>query len=235
MRTPDLSDVPFFSDLSAAEREEVAKVCSVRCLERGEALWQEGDLSADFCLLLRGGFKLVTSSWEGHDTIVQVRTSQCLLCASVPYSAAPYCCRSVCLEAGSEVLLIPRCALAKAIDRHPSLAHALLREISARCTQLCRRVGELGIHPVSRRIALLLLHLTDRVGTARPDGSIWIPLPLTRQEIADLCGTTLETSSRVMAQLRRQDIIKKTAHGFSVSDRDRLAALTTDACREKSD
>ena len=83
------------------------------------------------------------------------------------------------------------------------------------------------VHAVARfhRLAvddLKLQQLAD-IGQKRPDGT-FIPLALSRQEIADMIGTTIETSIRIMSRWGKDDVVRTEKDGFVIADR---AALET--------
>ena len=73
------------------------------------------------------------------------------------------------------------------------------------------------------RLARFMLKLADDMGQRRPDG-IFVPLPLSRQEIADMIGTTIETSIRIMSRWGKDDIVRTEKDGFLVVDRASLEA-----------
>jgi CRP/FNR family transcriptional regulator len=56
------------------------------------------------------------------------------------------------------------------------------------------------------------------MGQARPDG-MFIPLALSRQELADMIGTTIETAIRVMSRWARENLIQTEKDGFLIQDR----------------
>ncbi len=95
------------------------------------------------------------------------------------------------------------------------------------------RIGELSSGQVERRVVTLLLRLAEQVGAPRPDGSVWIPLSLSRQDLADLCATTLESAIRCMSKLARQGLVKSVARGFVVPSRSRLEALLHSPARAR--
>ena len=77
----------------------------------------------------------------------------------------------------------------------------------------------LNVGGTGLRIATLLLRLTDQLGVARDGDGTWIPVQLSRQDLADLCGTTIETAIRVMTRLGREGIVRSAARGFVIADR----------------
>jgi CRP/FNR family transcriptional regulator len=78
---------------------------------------------------------------------------------------------------------------------------------------------------VQQRVCALLLRLVEQAGTPLPEGQTRIALKLSRQDLADLCGTTLESAIRIMTRLSREGTVRTTASGFVVRDRLKLEAL----------
>jgi CRP/FNR family transcriptional regulator len=77
---------------------------------------------------------------------------------------------------------------------------------------------------VEERIARLLLRKADEVAR-HEHGGLFIPLALSRQELADMTGTTIETAIRVMSRWAKQGLVATRDDGFVLLDRRRLAAL----------
>jgi CRP/FNR family transcriptional regulator len=123
------------------------------------------------------------------------------------------------MEDEVEVALVPRRDVLELLERSPAAGRAFLREVTSRGMSLCQRVEELSTGQVERRIATLLLHLADQVGVPWSGEGTWIPIPLSRQDLADLCGTTIETAIRVMTRLRREGIVRSAARGLVITDR----------------
>ena len=73
----------------------------------------------------------------------------------------------------------------------------------------------------------LFLKLADRMGRAR-DGAVFIPIALSRQELADLTGTTIETCIRLMSRWGKEGVVETDKEGFLLLDRAALEALTRD-------
>ena len=77
---------------------------------------------------------------------------------------------------------------------------------------------------VEPRLARLFLKLADENGQPHADG-VFIPLPLSRQEVADLTGTTIETTIRIMSRWGKQGVVRTEKDGFVVVDRAALEDL----------
>ena len=72
--------------------------------------------------------------------------------------------------------------------------------------------------------ARLFLKLADQLGQ-QERGGVFIPLPLARQELADLTGTTIETAIRIMSRWGKDDVLRTEKDGFVLIDRATLETL----------
>jgi CRP-like cAMP-binding protein len=104
------------------------------------------------------------------------------------------------------------------------MVRGLLIGLTHRLVELTNRLTELSGGRVEARLARFLLKLADDIGQPRDDGT-FIPLALSRQEIGDMIGTTIETSIRIMSRWGKQDIVRTEKDGFVVVDRAALEAV----------
>jgi CRP/FNR family transcriptional regulator len=77
---------------------------------------------------------------------------------------------------------------------------------------------------VEVRAARLFITLSERMGIPRDEQS-FIPLALSRQELADLLGTTLETTIRLMSRWQKENLVLTEREGFVVPNVQALRAL----------
>lgn len=99
-------------------------------------------------------------------------------------------------------MLIPRQTFFSLLETYPTMVRGLLVGLTHRLVELTNRLAELSGGRIEARLAQFLLKLADDMGQRRPEG-IFIPLALSRQEIADMIGTTIETSIRIMSRWGR--------------------------------
>jgi len=100
----------------------------------------------------------------------------------------------------------------------------LLIGLNHRLVELTTRLSELSGGRVEARLARFFLKLATDMGQRRPEG-IFIALVLSRQELADMIGTTIETSIRIMSRWSKQDLVRTEKDGFIVVDRPALEAI----------
>jgi CRP-like cAMP-binding protein len=219
-----LVEVPFFREVSEADRERLTRRTELRALHRTHPIWNEDDQAQVFSFLVSGNAKLVRRSPDGRETILDLCFPGRLLCAGAVCADRRYCCHAIAMNE-CQVLELARRDLLQLVQRHPPLTGVFLREATCRSAGLCQRIDEVASGQIDRRLALLLLRLLDEIGQPVEQGER-IPLSLSRQELAGLCGTTVETAIRLMRKFQRQGTVITEAEGFLVTDRSVLAALT---------
>lgn len=217
--------IRFLRVLPSEDQARLLAASEVTTFKRGDPVFREGSASSSFDFVVRGRVKLAKAGEGGREVGVETVASRELICGSVPAVCGPYCCSSVAMEDDTQVLSIRRADVLELVERSPAVARALLHEMACRGADMCLRVDELSARRVEQRVAKLLLRLADRSGVVVPEKGTWVPIALTRQDIADLCGTTVETTIRVMSRFRRDGIVRAASRGFMVMDRGALEAI----------
>lgn len=217
--------VPFLRALSAADRERLRPYAEVRHIPAGQAIWKLDDPLHFYAFLAAGHVKMTRPCENGREVILDVTGPGDVLCVSAVSSFSPACCSSVAFDDGVVAVFLPRRDVLHVVEQSPAAAGAFVRETTSRDMRLARRITELASGQVEQRMAGLLLHLADQDGAVRENGHIKIPLHLSRQDLADLCGTTLETAIRTMSRLARERIVTTAAWGFVITNRPELERL----------
>jgi CRP/FNR family transcriptional regulator len=218
-----IAQIPLFRRVGAEDRERLATVSSVRRYERGDHIFAEGDDSVSFFIIVSGRAKVFKHTPDGHDVILEMFGPGDPLGAVAVYEARPYPASADALEE-TTCLLIPRDAFFRLLEQHPSLVRGLLGSLSLRLVELTARLSELSGGRVETRFARLFLKLADQMGRQERSGT-FIPLPLSRRELADLTGTTIETSIRIMSRWGKEATIRTEKDGFVVLSRQALEEI----------
>ena len=212
-----------FRRLSPEDRQRLASVASVRDFEKGAALFSEGDASNSLYTVTEGRVKVFKTTARGTDVILEIFGPGDPVGAVAVYESRAYPASAVALEP-TRCLLIPRQAFFSLLETHPTMVRGLLIGLTHRLVELTNRLTDLSGGRVEARLARFLLKLADDIGQPRSDGT-FIPLALSRQEIGDMIGTTIETSIRIMSRWGKQDIVRTEQDGFVVVDRPALEAV----------
>jgi CRP-like cAMP-binding protein len=93
--------------------------------------------------------------------------------------------------------------------------------------ELTNRLAELTGGRIEPRFARLFLKLGSQMGR-RERGGTFIPLALSRQELADLTGTTIETCIRIMSRWNKDEVVRTDKDGFVVLDRTELERIASE-------
>jgi len=209
-----------FKRLNPDDRARVAEHTRVRSYAKGDNIFSEGEASDFFCNIVSGRVKIFKMTPGGKDVILEIFGAGDPLGAVAAYHGRPFPASAVALE-DTICLLIPRPAFFALLEHHPSLVRGLLLGLTVRLVELTNRLAELTGGRVEARFARFFLKLAENTGLPGR-GGIFIPMPLSRQELADLTGTTVETAIRIMSRWNKQDLVHTEKDGFVVLDREGL-------------
>ena len=217
---------PLFRGLSADDQKRIAALASLTTYERGDFLWRAGDPAEHLTIIVKGRVKIVTHGDAG-DTILELFEEGEPVGAIAVYNYMPYPASAICMEEVA-LLSVPRRDYFELLDRNPDFARAIIRELTKLVVSMARKLQEMRGQKVDARIAQLFLTLAERLGT-EGRGGIEIPIHLTRQEIADLVGTTVESAIRVLSRWGRERIVISGENRFTIPSRERLREIAEGA------
>lgn len=191
----------------------------IKSYEEGELIFREGDHALTFHFVLGGRVKVVKAAADGRDVILEIFGPGDPVGALAAYEERDFPASAVALEAAT-LISLPRQEFFAVLAANPMLARGLLLGLTRRMIELTRRLAERSAR-VEYRVARLFLTLAGRVGRKEKDGLV-VPVVLSRQEIADLVGTTQETAIRIMSRWGKDGLVITTDSGFLIPDRDAL-------------
>jgi CRP/FNR family transcriptional regulator, nitrogen oxide reductase regulator len=212
-----------FRRLKPDDRQRLAAVASLREFEKGSLLFSEGDASEVLYTVVTGRVKVFKTTPRGTDLILEIFGPGDPVGAVAAYESRPYPAGALALEP-TVCLLIPRQAFFSLLEGYPAIVRGLLVGLTHRLVELTNRLAELSGGRVEARLARFFLKLADDLGQNSPAGIV-IPLALSRQELADMMGTTIETSIRIMSRWGKQEIVRTEKDGFILVDRAALEAM----------
>ena len=232
-RMPTLEEVdgllrvtPVFRRLSPDDRRKVAQATSIRRFDKGEMIFEQDTPSDAFYTIASGRVKIFKMLPSGKDLILEVFGAGDPLGAVAAYDGRPFPASAQALE-DTTCLFIPRTDFFRLLEEHPSLVRGLMLGMTVRLVELTNRLAELSGARIESRLARLFLKLAREMG--RPErGGTFIPLALSRQELADMTGTTIETGIRIMSRWGKQNVVRTEKDGFVVLDRAALDATAAE-------
>jgi CRP/FNR family transcriptional regulator len=218
-----LRTTPIFSRLSPADRKAIAEVAEVKAFAKGETIFEQESPSA-FYAIASGRVKIFKMLPSGKDIILEVFGPGDPLGAVAAYMERPFPASAAALE-DTTCIIIPRTAFFRLLELQPSLVRGLLLGLTTRLVELIGRLAELTGGRIEPRFARLFLKLASQMGKDDRGGT-FIPLPLSRQELADMTGTTIETCIRIMSRWNKESIVRTEKDGFVVLNRRELEQIS---------
>lgn len=216
-----LGDSPFFASLPPDNVNLVQRDVIQSHYSEGQAIQIAGQPAERLSIVAKGTVKLVRPTLDGTDVLLDLVGPGQVFGSLLDLGDATYR-EDVTAQTTACVLHIGANTFASLMQKFPEITTATLRFVSAKLVDAHNTIEELSAYPVEQRLAATLVRLADRIGTQRGD-DVLIELPLSRQDLADMTGSKVETVSRVTSDFRRRGWINSGRRWISVIDRDALA------------
>jgi CRP-like cAMP-binding protein len=215
-----------FAGLPLRELQALASVTHEQTYGPRDLVFVESEPAEWFCIVHTGRVKILRTSREGKDVVLDVLGPGDPFGGVAVIERRPYPASAQAVEA-SVVLKIPADAIVALTERHPSIIREMALMMGRRLRAAHDSVQSLAIDPVEARLARTLLWLAERDGTRGPRG-LTLPFHLTRQTLADMTGTTVETAIRIMSRWLKEGLVRDDGEHLLVAD---LSALRELAAR----
>jgi len=212
--------------MEPAQLDGVLKAARRVNIGRGEYLFFQGDPADRVHLLLEGSLKLTQVTEDGKQVVMKYISPGEVFPVLAVLEGVVYPTSAEAVT-DSRLMAWDRKTMTDLIAHHPGIALQVLKVVSRHVGEFQDRLRELSTERVERRIARALLRLTSQTGRKTEEG-ILIDLPLSRQDLAEMTGTTLYTVSRTFGQWERQGLIRASREKVVVLDPHGLVAIAED-------
>jgi CRP/FNR family cyclic AMP-dependent transcriptional regulator len=207
-----LATVPLFSGLQRDEIQRFAELTRERSYPKGSVILFQDDPGDALFVLRAGRVKVVLIGEDGREVILGVLEPGAHFGELALIDDQPRSAHVIAME-DAQLLILRREDFRRRVEANPSVAWALLTELSRRLRRADVKIGGLVLLDVPGRIARLLLDLADE------SGSDAIEKPLTHQTIAQMIGASRETVSRAMKEFQDAGLITVERRRIAVGDR----------------
>jgi CRP-like cAMP-binding protein len=223
-----VASFPVFAALAPNELEALLAEAKSLRHPKGSDVFTQGEPAQSFFVLVEGRIRAVKLTPEGRQVVVR------FVGPGEIFGVAPAIGRSDYPATANAVLdsvslAWPASAWPRLIAKYPSLASGTMQTVGARLQEAHERIIEMSTEQVEQRVARALLRLAQQAGRKVEEG-VQIDFPISRQDVAEMIGTTLHTVSRILSGWEAQGLVRGGRQRIVIRDPHQLVLL---AEREK--
>jgi CRP/FNR family transcriptional regulator len=218
-----LAGNPVFAGVPPRELEALAAVALEEAHRARADIFMEGDDPRWLYLVRSGHVKIVRHSRVGKDVVLELLGAGEIFGGVAVIEKRRYPASAQATEP-TVVVKIPADPVIALAERHPAFIKEMALMIGRRLRAAHDSVTSLAVDPVEARLAAALLRLATREGT-RSGRGLTLPFHLTRQSLADMTGTTVETAIRILGRWLRDGIVEDDRGRLVLTDATRLGTL----------
>jgi CRP-like cAMP-binding protein len=210
-----------FSGMSREECLEIASCARARSFARDELLFMQGQPVQNLVLLQAGSVKLTQLSSGGNEVILWMNGKGDAVGVNPEIPACSHTCSARAMESCRAVVW-EYSRLQMLLADYPQIGKNINQILANRLKELEERFREVATEKVAKRLALTLLRLLKQVGTQHQSG---VQVSLSREELAQMTGTTLFTISRILSKWGEEGFILPRREAVVVRDAARLGQI----------
>jgi CRP-like cAMP-binding protein len=186
-----------FAGLPADIVAEGAETAQVRVVGKGDVVFRQGDEASHHFIVAWGRLRLDQTTPDGKNVVLRFMGPGDLVGSVAVWRGVPYPATPVAVEE-TRVLVWSAARMMELMQAHPPLAMKSMNMMGGRIEELQERLQQVATQQVERRIAAAILKIAGQSGR-KVDAGVEIPFPLSRQDLAEMTGTTLHTVSRTLS------------------------------------
>ena len=213
-----------FAGFTRQQCRQIASCAQARAFARGELLFMQGQPVGSLVLIESGTVKVTQLSPDGNEVILWMNGSGQALGVR---GEAANCCHTCSARAVEKcrALTWEYSRIRDLLVEYPQIRNNISRILSNRLSELEERFREVATERVARRLALELVRLLKQVGRECRGG---VEISLSREELAQMTGTTLFTISRILSQWGGKGVVRSRREAVIVRDARKLGEIGSD-------
>ncbi|MFN8672266.1 MAG: Crp/Fnr family transcriptional regulator [Candidatus Sericytochromatia bacterium] len=204
---PDFfKEVSLFSNMDKSEIEQITKICVERSFEKGKTIFYEQDQGTSFYLILSGQVKIVMMSNDGREHTLGVLKQKDFFGEVSMLDGQPRSATAIALS-DVKTVTINRDDFHRILKANPEMVIKIMYVLCKRLRQADKHVESLAFLTATGRVARTLSNLADELGQVEGN-KIIINHNMTRQDFANIAGTSRETFTRVIMDFQDEGLIE---------------------------
>ncbi len=221
-----LLHVPLFEGLSLDPLAQIVSLSYPKHANAGDVFFNEGDQADAFLVLMAGRVKLTQLTPDGQQIVLRLIGPGDAFGGVGAFGDPTYPVSAEAVETAA-ALAWNSATMRQLLETQNQIALNALRFVANRYHDLQRRYRQAMTERVERRVARALLRLVHEAGR-RVDTGVEIDFPISRQDIAEMTGTTLFTVSRLLSAWEERGIVKSGRQHIVLTKPHALVAIAED-------
>jgi len=226
MTAPDhsiLKALPPFTRLSDAELGDIVAAATSRLYPAGVCLFAQGAEAEEFYVLVHGRLRVTQVTPSGEQIVVRVVNPGDLCGIARAMGRTTYPATAAAAH-DSIALAWPMDQWDDMVAHCPGFAAAAMGTIGSRLQEAHARIREMSTEVVERRVGHTVLRLAQQSGKREREG-IRIDFPISKQDLAEMAGTTLHTVSRILTAWERAGLVGTGRQKLLIKEPHRLLLI----------
>jgi CRP/FNR family transcriptional regulator, nitrogen oxide reductase regulator len=207
--------LPFFRHLPSEAIVEINRLFEDRDVAADQPIYFEGDRGERLYLVAMGKVKLLRHTAAGRDVVLDIlRGGEYFGSLAIPggrYTETAVAQTDCC------ILQISSSNFEKIFNHYPDVSLKVLQAVGQRLEESQEIIKQLSVYSADQRIAAALIRLAIKMGEEKGTGML-IQLPFSRQDLAAMTGTTVETVSRIMSRFSKDGLVKTGRKWVEIRD-----------------
>ncbi|HWQ30061.1 MAG TPA: Crp/Fnr family transcriptional regulator [Negativicutes bacterium] len=216
-----LKQISIFAGLQEEYLEKIHQISLLRKYGKGRIIFMEGEPGEAFFYVRSGLVKISKLSGDGREHILHILNEGHIFAEVTLFSKTEYPATAEVLE-DAEIGIIKNADLEKLIMENPGLALQLIKYLNKRLVEAHMKIRNLALYDTYGRTAQALLKLAEDYGKKSSKG-IELDLNISRQELANIVGTTRETVIRALMAFKKEHSIDIDKNTITIIDPERIA------------
>jgi CRP/FNR family transcriptional regulator, nitrogen oxide reductase regulator len=218
-----IAGLPAFQGFPPADLAQVLAEARPARFAKGAAIFGQGAPAGNFFLLLHGRVRAYRLTPDGQQLVVRFVGPGEMFGIAMAIGSPTYPANAMAVV-DSVALVWPAAAWKGLVTRFPTLAINTMHTVGGRLQEAHTRLAGMATQEVARRVAHTLLGLAREAGR-EVEAGVLIDFPITRQDIAEMAGTTLHTVSRILSAWEQEGLVESGRQRVLLRDLERIRAI----------
>lgn len=221
--TITIKEIPLFQSLSSSELSALKLCLREKAFQKGELLIFEGDVCERIFIVKSGRVKIFRTASSGREQILEV-LGPGETCACNPGAECWYCTSSAQAVTPCQVWWLPRDNYVRLVNKNSKFINTLSKIFANRLCRFSSLIEEVSLNDTKKRLVKFILDMQEE-NAAPSNPQNLISIPFTREEIAQRIGTTRETVTRQINNLKELKFIDIKPHQIIIRNKEGLKKI----------